>query len=356
MSAIGALRDVYIDPHPTARAAKASGTRICGYVGGDVPEELIRAGGKLPVRLRGDGEDTPLDPRFGYLAEPVTRSILRQLTNGTYDYLDALVIDRSRDAHAQLFFTLRQIRLMLPEVQLPELHFFDLLHLPHRTTERYNRDRVRELAAWLGADAAPIAKEVACADERRAAFAALAQNRVEQRISGADALALIGTAMLMPRADHAQLLRDAVQETAHAKPRDGRRVFVTGSGHDNARLYAALESTGHAIVGDDHDWGDRYYADPVDEHRHWLDAITDRAMYGAPAAAKYGLAERVRYICERVKATGAEMLISINRVADDAALWEFPDLRKTLAPLPCVCAAGIPYGPSDASSLLEQLP
>src|SRR5262245_5883534 len=103
-------RAVYADPHRVARAAQANGARICGYVGSDVPAELLRAGGMLPVRVRGDATAMPLDPRYGYLAEPVTRAILRRLTDGTYDYLDALVIDRSLDAHVQLFFTLRQIR------------------------------------------------------------------------------------------------------------------------------------------------------------------------------------------------------------------------------------------------------
>src|SRR3954454_13780018 len=111
-SAIDAARAIYADPHSVAREAKTRGARICGLVGSDVPEELIRAGGMLPIRVRGDGEDVPLDTRFGYLAEPVTRAILRQLAEGTYAYLDALIIDHSLDAHAQLFFTLRQIRLM----------------------------------------------------------------------------------------------------------------------------------------------------------------------------------------------------------------------------------------------------
>jgi hypothetical protein len=45
----------------------------------------------------------------------------------------------------------------------------------------------------------------------------------------------------------------------------------------------------------------------------------------------------------------------MNRIGDDAALWEFPDLQSVLHPLPCVRIAGVPYGPDDAAYLLGAL-
>ena len=41
------------DPQHAARQAAATGQRVVGYVGHDVPVALILASGALPVRLRG---------------------------------------------------------------------------------------------------------------------------------------------------------------------------------------------------------------------------------------------------------------------------------------------------------------
>jgi benzoyl-CoA reductase/2-hydroxyglutaryl-CoA dehydratase subunit BcrC/BadD/HgdB len=364
--AISEARGIYADPHAVARAAKAKDARICGYIGSDVPEELIRAAGFVPMRLRGDSTHQPVHRnQYGHLAEPVTRSLLARLVDGTYDYLDGVVIDRSIEAHAILFFNLRQIRLMLPEVRLPELQFFDLLHLPHLTTARYNRDRVRELAdrlaEWSGCslDERAIDREIKRSNAQRALLAELAALRAAQppRISGTDALVLIGCAMLMSADDHVGLVRRALNEVASANPIEGRRLFLTGSNHESTRLYEVLERDGFVVVGEDHDWGDRYYADPIDEGVDWQDALTDRAMFGAPAAAKYGLAERVRYVCGRARQTRAEVVLSLNRRGDDAAQWEFPDLQSALRDEGIVCGRvdDLPYDRTDEAKLAEGL-
>lgn len=365
-SALAEAHTLYADPHPIARAARANGARLCGYIGSDVPEELICAAGFVPIRLRGDPTTPPpLGDRYGYLAEPVTRSLLARIADGAYAYLEALVIDRSLDAHANLFFNLRQIRLMLPEVRLPEVHFFDLLHLPHLTTARYNRDRVRELAdtlvEWSGHPFGDVemAREIQRTNQRRVMLDELDRFRTEDqpRLSGTDALALISCAMLLPAHDYADLLRRALRELASAPPVVGQRLFLTGSNHDSTRLYAAIEQAGFVIVGEDHDWGDRSYADRIDERAAWLDALTDRAMFGAPAAAKYGLAERVEYVCSRVRATRAEVLLALNRSGDDAARWEFPDIQATLHPEGVLCARvdEVPYAEDAALSSVAEL-
>jgi ABC-type transport system substrate-binding protein/benzoyl-CoA reductase/2-hydroxyglutaryl-CoA dehydratase subunit BcrC/BadD/HgdB len=262
VSALDEARAMYTDPHAIARAAKSDGARICGYVGSDVPEELILAAGYVPVRVRGDASQPPVHgDRYGYLAEPVTRSVLARLTDGTYDYLDGLVIDHSIDAHALLFFNLRQVRLMLPEVRLPKLHFFDLLHLPHLTTARYNRDRLRELAEtladWSGGSISDeaIVRQISHSNAHRAGLAEVVAFRQARppRIRGSDALALTGCAMLMPRPDFTRVIDAVSHEVPSQPPLEGRRLFVTGSNHESTEAYAAIERAEVVIVGDDHD-------------------------------------------------------------------------------------------------------
>ncbi len=295
----------------------------------------------------------------------MTRSLLERLVNGTYGYLDALIIDHSLEAHVNLFFNLRQIRLMRPEVRLPELHFLDVLHLPHLTTARYNRDRIRDLLAaierWGGhsVDDASVGRELTHSNSQRRRLTEVASLRTSAppSVSGVDALSVIGCAMLLPRDDYDLLLSRALKELAGAPAISGRRVFVTGSAHDATDVYQVIEQEGCVIVGEDHDWGDRYYADGVDENAFWLDAVADRAAFGAPAPAKYGLAERVRFVGDRVRETGAEVLLSINRVRDDAARWEFPDLQAALVTQGIVCASvdEVPYDTTAAAIVVDRL-
>ena len=109
-SALAEARAIYVDPLAVARAAQARGVRLCGIIGADVPEELILAAGFLPVRVRGEAvAGAECAGQHGYLAEPVTCAMLAHLVDGSYDYLDGLVIDRSLEAHTTLFFQLRQI-------------------------------------------------------------------------------------------------------------------------------------------------------------------------------------------------------------------------------------------------------
>ena len=53
------LRGIRDEPQSVAREIAASGERVVGYVGNDVPVALILASGAVPVRIRANPKFTP---------------------------------------------------------------------------------------------------------------------------------------------------------------------------------------------------------------------------------------------------------------------------------------------------------
>ena len=108
-AALEELRTQYRDRDAAARAWKAGGGRVVGYLCDNVPEELIVAAGFLPYRLSGDPmEGTEAIERFVKpFAGPFsarnrgvgfTDAMLNMLLRGHYAFLDYLIIPHTRKA------------------------------------------------------------------------------------------------------------------------------------------------------------------------------------------------------------------------------------------------------------------
>jgi hypothetical protein len=132
------LRDAYEDRAGVARRWRGAGRPVVGYVGADVPVELVTAAGALPVRLAGNpARDRSLADRY---LDPASRSILAGLLAGEQE-LDLLLVSNDCEGSLRLFYAIREMRRLGREPGLPRTHLVDVLHLPHRTTMRYNRVR-----------------------------------------------------------------------------------------------------------------------------------------------------------------------------------------------------------------------
>ncbi|GIJ51207.1 hypothetical protein Val02_80930 [Virgisporangium aliadipatigenens] len=298
---------------------------VVGYVGADVPVELITAAGALPVRLAGDpdGDLSAGDTYLGRGLDPMARSVLARLLAGDYGRLDKLVVSRDCEASLRLFYAVRELRRIEPAFGLPEVYLVDVLHLPHRTTTAYNLARLEQfrqrLRDWTGRPVsdADLAAAIASHDEQRALLSSLAAARREGRIAGSDWLAVVGAGTVLPVAAHLSLLREL--STVDLPEHAGKRVFLTGSSHDTPHVYRALESAGHLIVGEDHDWGDLWYRRRVDGHT--LLALAERYQYNGPTAQRSTVDERRALIAEGMR--HAELLIGYARRGDEAPPWDF---------------------------------
>ena len=292
MSALDELVAAYESPSLPA-------VGVVGYLGDDVPRELVAAAGLLPVRLRGSvpSRSAPIDPRAGRRRAGAGRPRPGLLEGRPR--IDFLLLSHDSDSAVRLFTALRVLSRTEP---LPELWFLDLLHLPTETTASYNHDRLRELLGvlerWSGRPVSDesVAAAAAEAAETRRLLAGVEKLRRASpaRLRGSEALAVAGAVDTLPAAEANRLLGELLADPPEPLPEPARRVFVTGSALVGTDLFRALEAHGLHVVG---------------EHfgRHDPAGVADAA-----------------------KAAGAEVVLAWIRSGDDARAWSVPALRDSL--------------------------
>ena len=93
------LSQALAEPLARARAVQAAGGRVIGYVGADVPVELILAADAFPLLLPALAPgataraDVYLEPSFA----PLERSLAEQWLGGGFDFVECVVFSRASD-------------------------------------------------------------------------------------------------------------------------------------------------------------------------------------------------------------------------------------------------------------------
>lgn len=311
-----------------------------GYVGSDVPVELFDAVGVRAVRVCGD--PTATTPMADSVAEAaidgMARSQLERLLDGTYSGLAAVVISHDAEASARLFHYAAECRHQgIGEV--PPVHMADVVHLPHETSTRYVAAVVEDLCLLAGELAGRTVTDealidaIARSDERRHLLRQVAELRrlPAPRLSGEQALAVIGAAATLTVDEHVRLLAELVDGADELIELAGRRVFVTGSAHDHPDIYRELEDGGDLVVGEDHDWGDAWFDGLVGTDESPIRALALRYQRGAPRSGRHLIAHRASYLAEHALASSAELVRAILRSGDDGPPWDVPAQRAAVA-------------------------
>jgi benzoyl-CoA reductase/2-hydroxyglutaryl-CoA dehydratase subunit BcrC/BadD/HgdB len=297
VSALEELRTVYRD-------RRVAGPTV-GYVGADVPRELIEAAGCTALRLAPlqDVETAQADRILGPGVEESVRRVFAGLLEGAYP-IERVVLCHDSDHSVRLYAALRRLA---PPI---EILFLDLLHLPRSSSRAYSRARLADLAQALGGRDAEEA--IATANRARALGPRLAELRRDGALSGADALAVLGAGTALPAARYADLLETALGELApNGAPR--RSVLLLGSEHPDERVYAALDALDATVVGETHSWGEALLAGGVDEAAEPLDALA-------------------HYYCTRPRVLPAPADLQLAWIAggDQTVQWTLPHERRRL--------------------------
>ena len=333
-----------------AREWKEKGGKVVGYFCNEAPEEMILAAGFFPLRLSGDpwsgteAADKYTEPYYAGFV----RSMLNMLLTGQYDFLDYLIIPHSRDAILSLYDLLHEIQeLVEPDLKLPELYLFDRVHVGFYIADLYNRDRVRELKKkleeWSGKQLSNklLSRAIAIGNENKLLLKKVADLRMAEppRISGVEALQIIGSSMFMLKEEHNKLLTQFLEGAGELPARDGVRLFVTGSPLDNLQFYELVESCKATIVAEDNCWGNRYSDDPVKTSSDALEAIADRYQYKSPCPWVYPMGLRVEYCLRKAEEAKAQGAIFFLSEWDFGETWDYPDRKKALEEkgLPTIC-------------------
>jgi benzoyl-CoA reductase/2-hydroxyglutaryl-CoA dehydratase subunit BcrC/BadD/HgdB len=363
VSALERLKSHYQNRVEAARSWQARGGKVVGYCGIDVPEELLLAAGVFPLRLTGEplGSTALADQYVAPTFHPQVRSIFNRLLDGTYVFLDHVILTNSTETILRLFYCLREIKRLESYPALPHLAYFELLHTPYRTSARYNRDRVRDfkkqLERWTGnpIDAEALRAAIAVCNENRRLLQAVAQARLEPtpRFSGVAALQIIGTAMCLHKPEHNHWLRQVLDEPATQSNGVGPRLFVEGSSLDHTQFYELVEACGATIVAEDSDWGNRYGETLVAETGDPLDAIAERYHYKPPSPTKATIEARVTYAVQKAVEAKVDGALFFVLRGENPPAWDYPEQRQALEArgIPTLYLDQQPYALTEADAL-----
>jgi benzoyl-CoA reductase/2-hydroxyglutaryl-CoA dehydratase subunit BcrC/BadD/HgdB len=353
--ALEALAAVHRDPHRPAQRHREAGGGVVACAGSDVPAELLAAAGLFAVWVTGD-PSCPRDEADRYLGPSTderSRSQLSRVLAGDFGYADQLLVCHDCEGSRRLFAGLSELRRLGLTAELPPAHLFDLLHLPYRSSQRYNQGRLAALRTLVGewSGHAPsdddVRAAVAAANERRRLIAKVNELRAADppRLNGRQALQAIGAGCFLNVGEHACLLGELLDAADGLPTHAGMRVFVTGSDHDHDGLYALIEEHGAVVVGEDHPWGMPAGEGAIAETTDPLDGIAAHYQFQVVAAAKRAIAERAAATVTRATACRAQAVIGFGRRGDDAPAWDYPAQRQALAGhgIPTVFVGDVPY-------------
>lgn len=325
--------DAYRQPGEVANRQRLNGRRIARVLGVDVPHEVIAAAGFVPIRLAADrAMATPRADALMGATEltPRSRSLLEALLQVPAS--DLIVISHAEAQFPQLFAILREVA-ALKEAPMGPVQFLDHKHLPRASTERYNKLRLSEWRAALerlsgraiGDDALRCALSEAVEHRQRLRHA-MALRAGECRLGGSEALAIIGSAAILPGAEHSELLRRLIAQSSALSVRTGRRVFVTGSSHEDGAIYERLESCGLLIVGEDHDWGDPWYVRGATDTGDPLGALASPTRH-VPMVGQ-SATQRARSLSTGIARARPELVVHVCMPGDEAAPWDTNTVRS----------------------------
>ncbi len=339
--AFAVLKESYVNRDAVAAKWRAEGKKVVGELGCDVPDEFIIAAGMLPVHVYAD-PGKPLVETNTYLEyafDPVVRAQFEKLVDGTYkEQIDYLAISNSTDVIIRIFLYLRELQRQEPEKLVPPVEFIDWLFTRNRIHQVRNEltlDIFRKaVEGWAGRfitdEEITEAAKICNADRQALRQMAKLRHGEEVRISGSEALVIIGSAFFMEREVHTELVKQVVEDAKAWPVLDGPRVYFTGSAQEDTALYDMIEDAGMVIVGEDHDWGDRYYDRDYNLDYAPIRAVVDRYMLREFSSKKAFVSQRVEALDRLVDAAGAEAVIFYSNIYEEAASWDYPSQKKSL--------------------------
>ena len=335
------LKSAYDGRKQVLAAWKRSGKGVVCIAGYDVPEEIILAAGMLPFRVTGyyGGERPSADKYLEYSFGAIWKGLWESVAEDYAGLMDYLVFCSSSDMFLKLFYYFRTLRRLEPERKLPELKYLDFELVEHvfktqERNERELRDLIECVEGWSGRKITPegLREAVALCNEYRAAlreFAAL-RGPGERRVTGSEALVVIGGSMFMEKREAIEAARAVTQAAKDWEKAEGAAVYYIGSPQETTEVYELAEANGLNIVGEDHDMGDRMFDTPVRETIEPVSALAERLLKRMPSSEKGSISARVRAVGEKLTETGADGLLTFMNNNDEAYVWDYPSIRKNV--------------------------
>jgi benzoyl-CoA reductase/2-hydroxyglutaryl-CoA dehydratase subunit BcrC/BadD/HgdB len=349
----------YENPAAAAISSAAGGVPVVGITSNTVPWELIRAAGAFPCVINPGNAHHPDVPVFmeeGVFEERI-RAIFGAAISGDLQYLSLLLIPRTSEQEYKLYLYLREVARQDPNRRIPPLYFYDMLHT--RSSESYSyglerteclKKRLEELTGVMIDNEAllPAIDETNAA--RKAIRKLLSLRWQRPRLTGTDALALIGSSFFMGRDEYIRLVEQAAEMIGVREPLAGKRLMIAGSSLNHRGLHQALEKHGAVVVAEDDWWGSRSAGgDIASGSNELLRAVFEKYYLDAPSPRVFPF-EIADAWFRKTSTDGIDGVVFYLPPEDCVAGWDYPRRRRYLDEL------GIPHllVREDAMSISEK--
>jgi benzoyl-CoA reductase/2-hydroxyglutaryl-CoA dehydratase subunit BcrC/BadD/HgdB len=336
---IAQLMRHYENPAAEAMASAARGIPVVGITSNTVPWELIRAAGAFPCVIN-SGNPNHMD--IGNFMEDGVfegriRSIFGAAISGDLQHLSLLLISRTSEQEYKLYLYLREVARQDPERRIPPVYLYDLLH--RRSSESYSyglertlhlKERLEDMTGKpINSDALQEAIEESNS-ARKVIRKLLCLRQPEPRISGTEALALIGSSFFVSRDEYARLAELAVKVIEHRNPLSGKRVIITGASLNHRGLHQAVEMHGAVVVAEDDWWGSQSAGGDTDNGpKDLLKAIFEKYYLDTPSPRLFPF-EIADAWFQQASMDGIDGVIFYLPPEDCVAGWDYPRRRRYL--------------------------
>lgn len=221
--------------------------RRIGYVGHDVPIELILAAGANPMGIHGRADQhTPRADRFVESTfSPASRSIAEQWLGGELDDLEAVIFSRSDDSAQRLYYYLCELQ-RRGICGGPTPLMYDIAGCNRASSLAHTIASTRQLAHEVGASTDALTRAIQRVHERTELLAAAIASTLEQppaRGSFTQGLARAADRDWSARFDQTLRARDPSPARA-----DSRRLMLIGTTPPDESMHEAAERGGANIV------------------------------------------------------------------------------------------------------------
>ena len=339
------MRSLLDDPYFRARELKQDGQKVVGVTPMYFPEELIHAGGALPVVIQESSE--PVTSGLAHLYPffcGFTRSIVDVGVRGGLDLFDAMVFG---DLCAQLRHMMRNIKRNLP---IPIIYMQWPLEAHDRflptCTDRLKKVK-QELEGFLGKEIedSALLESFDVFNRNRALLRKVYKMRQEKPgiLKASDMEAVVMSSMVMPKEENTKLLEKLISELEKRSAPADNRVKIHLSGHlcqeVKVDILDLIEDLGGVVVSDDLYTGYRYVSTDVGEGMSPLDVMSHRYLHldvPCPTRVEWQL-EWADYVVNAAKESRAAGVIILMVKHCGPHLLYDPYLKDVLT------AAGIPY-------------
>ena len=286
------------------RKWKEEGKKVIGWTCNYIPEELIAAGGALPLRLIHNFGEMQVEEANAYLSIytcSYTRSILQMALDKKFNFLDGFVSLFICDAMRRLADVWKNYH------TVPLLYVLDL---PHKANTESNEFYRGEIANMKRVVEEATGKEITSADLKTAIASYNVTRRLLKRIqelrkdddppiTGVEMQEVVNAATALPRDDYNFLLERLLKELEEKRSSDSPskkkvRLMLSGSILNNVEFIRGIEEMGGIVVIDALCTGARYWWGAVDETKEPLEALSSYYLNKFGCARMYP-AESLRY-------------------------------------------------------------